>query len=70
MYPLADQEGCNPNDITQIILNLPLEMKNGPNSVNTVWAADVPIVNGDGWSAKIICRTFGGISVKSPCRLF
>ncbi len=34
MYPLADQESRNLNDITQIMLNLPLEMKNGLNSVN------------------------------------
>lgn len=36
MYPLANQEDHNLNDITQIMLNLPLEMKNDPNSVNTV----------------------------------
>lgn len=69
MYPLADQEGRNPNDITQIMLNLPLEMKNGENSVNTVWAEDVPVAEGDGWSAKIVCGTFHGKTATSPSAL-
>ena len=66
MYPLADQEARNPNDITQIHLNLPLEMKNKANAVSTVWACDVPVVEGEGWSAKVICGTFGGRRAASP----
>ena len=69
MYPLADQENRNPNDITQIMLNLPNEMKNGKNSVNTVWAQDVRTVSGDGWTAKVICGSFGGESATSPSGL-
>lgn len=69
MYPLADQENRNPNDITQIMLNLPNEMKNGENSVNTVWAQDVKAVSGDGWTAKVICGSFGGESATSPSGL-
>lgn len=66
MYPLTDQEGRNPNDITQIMLNLPLESKNLDNSVNTVWGSDVPVVEGEGWTAKVICGTFGGATAVSP----
>ena len=69
MYPLADQENRNPNDITQIMLNLPNEMKNGENSVNTVWAQDVKTASGDGWTAKVICGSFGGESATSPSGL-
>ena len=66
MYPLTDQEGRNPNDITQIHINLPLELKNGENSVRTVWRENVPVVTGDGWSAKVLCGSFGGRDVRSP----
>ena len=66
MYPLADQENRNPNDITQIMLNLPNEMKNGENSVRTVWASEVKKASGDGWTAKVICGSFGGVSATSP----
>lgn len=66
MYPLADQEGRNPNDITQIMLNLPLELKNGENAVNTIWSEDVQVEQGDGWSAKVICGTFHGKTAASP----
>lgn len=66
MYPLVDQEDRNPNDITQIMINLPLEMKNSENDVHTVWSSDVPVVTGDGWSAKVICGEFGGAHADSP----
>ena len=69
MYPLADQENRNPNDITQIMLNLPNEMKNGENSVNTVWAQDVKTASGDGWTTKVICGSFGDESATSPSGL-
>ena len=55
MYPLADQENRNPNEI-----------KNGKNSVRTVWASDVKKASGDGWTAKVICGSFGGVSATSP----
>lgn len=66
MYPLADQENRNPNDITQIMINLPLEMKNQGNSVSTVWRKDVPSVRGEGTEVRVICGSFGGESVESP----
>lgn len=66
MYPLADQENRNPNDITQIMVNLPLEMKNRGNSVSTVWRKDVPVIEGDGWEVKLLCGEFMGRSMESP----
>ena len=66
MYPLADQENRNPNDITQIMLNLPLELKNMRNGVATVWDGDVKKTSGEGWDSKVICGTFGDVSASSP----
>ncbi len=66
MYPLADQEERNPNDITQIFVNLPAAMKNGENSVTTVWSDDVPMASGEGWTAKVFCGAFGGKEARSP----
>ena len=66
MYPLVNQEERNPNDITQIMINLPLEAKNGENGVTTVWSEDVPVVEVDGCSVKVICGSFGGACVRSP----
>ena len=66
MYPLVDKEGRNPNDITQIMINIPLERKNGENAVTTIWSEDIPVVRGDGWEATILCGTFGGESAESP----
>ncbi len=66
MYPLADQEERNPNDITQIFVNLPISMKNRANSVATVWSDDIPVVSGNGWSAKVFCGRLGDADVKAP----
>ncbi len=67
MYPLVDQENRNPNDITQLMIALPLEMKNLPEiSVNTVWKEDMPIIRSEGCTVQIICGEFGGKSVSSP----
>lgn len=68
MYPLAEQEDRNPNDITQIFVNLPLELKNRENTVTTVWREEIPVVEGDGWTAKVICGSFDGRRTYSPSR--
>lgn len=41
MYPLAFQDRPNPNNITQIMINLPVEMKGSLNSVKMVWLNDI-----------------------------
>ena len=66
MYPLADQEGRNPNDITQIFLNMPLEEKNKGSAVATVWKEDAAVVESDGVSVRVICGSYGGASARSP----
>lgn len=68
MYPLVDQEGRNPNDITQIMINIPLECKNGENSVNTMWSEEVPVIEGEGSKVKVLCGTYRGAHVSSPNR--
>ncbi len=69
MYPLVNQEDRNPNDITQIMINLPLELKNGENSVNTIWRDEIPVVEGDGCRIKVLCGTFMGEAVVSPSKV-
>lgn len=66
MYPLVNQEDRNPNDITQIMINLPLELKNKGNSVRTVWREDRKIVEGDGSRVEVFCGRFDDVSEESP----
>ena len=67
MYPLVDQEGRNPNDITQIMIALPLEKKNLPeSSVNTVWKEEMPYFETEGCRVQVICGEYNGKSVWSP----
>lgn len=60
MYPLAFADRRNPHLITQIMINLPLEQKNTPNEVRTIWSENIPAVNGEGYRARVICGEFGG----------
>lgn len=41
MYPLVFQDRPNPNNITQIMINLPLEMKGSLNKVEMLWSNDI-----------------------------
>ena|GEM_PF-775961 len=66
MYPLVEQEARNPNDITQIMINLPLESKNMGCSVSTIWKEDKSVVSGDGWTIELFCGRFGGSEAESP----
>lgn len=66
MYPLVNQEGRNPNDITQIFINLPLDLKNRGNSVRTSWREDRAIAETAGCRAEVFCGCFGGASAESP----
>jgi len=69
MYPLVNKEGRNPNDITQIMINIPLERKNRENSVTTVWRDEIPVVEKDGVRVKVLCGEFMGESIESPSPL-
>ncbi len=67
MYPLVDQEGRNPNDITQIMIALPLEKKNLPeSSVNTVWREEIPVIETEGCRVQVICGEYAGKTMRSP----
>ncbi len=66
MYPLLDQENENPVQITQIVVNLPLERKNAGNRVNNIWAEDIPVIQGDGSRVTVFCGEYCGKSVYSP----
>lgn len=66
MYPLLDKENDNQVNITQIMINLPLERKNTGNQVNNVWSEDIPVVQSDGVTVTLYCGSFNGKSVYSP----
>lgn len=66
MYPLASNTERNPNDITQIMINLPLESKNKEPRIKTVWSENIPIEKGDGYTVKLIVGKFGKSEIKAP----
>jgi len=71
MYPLAYDDRRNPNNITQIMINLPLKDKGSEPEVRTLWSENIPIVNGkDGsgkeYSVKIIAGSFEGKHALPP----
>ena len=66
MYPLTDQENTNPVHITQIVINIPLDRKNGPNSVNNVWSESIPVFEEDGCRVTLYCGMYKGKELCSP----
>lgn len=71
MYPLAYDDRPNPNNITQIMLNLPLKDKGSPPEVRMMWSENIPVVekkddNGNGYSVKIIAGSFDGVDALPP----
>jgi len=71
MYPLAYDDRPNPNDITQIMINLPLKDKGTDPAVKMMWSENIPIVEGkDGagkeYSVKVIAGNFGGKDAIPP----
>ncbi len=60
MYPLTSSEKRNPNDITQIMMNLPMEKKNKDVTLNTIWSENVPTIENEDYSVKIIAGEFNG----------
>ena len=66
MYPLAYDDRPNPNDITQIMLNLPLKDKGSDPEVNTIWSETIPLYEGNGYIVKIICGEFKSLWAHSP----
>jgi len=71
MYPLAYDDRPNPNDITQIMINLPLKDKGSAPEVRIMWSENIPIIkekdeNGRDYSVKIIAGNFGGEDALPP----
>ncbi|MDR0523480.1 MAG: pirin family protein [Candidatus Methanoplasma sp.] len=66
MYPLAFDDRPNPNDITQIMIDLPSSSKGSAPAVSTVWAEDVPVVELEGCEVKVVAGSFGGASAAAP----
>jgi redox-sensitive bicupin YhaK (pirin superfamily) len=71
MYPLVFQDRPNPNNITQIMINLPLERKGSTNDVNMVWSEDFETKNltdGSGKNIEVIlyAGTYEDMTVGVP----
>lgn len=66
MYPLVNSDARNPNDITQIMINLPLSQKGGEPVQSMIWAEEVPRVRGDGTETLVVAGGFGGASAAVP----
>ncbi|MCL2032652.1 MAG: pirin family protein [Methanomassiliicoccaceae archaeon] len=71
MYPLAYDDQRNPNDITQIMINLPLKDKGSSPEVKMMWSEHIPIIKGKDeegrdYSVKVIAGDFGGAHAISP----
>ena len=74
MYPLAFDDRPNPNNITQIMINLPLKDKGTEPEVRMFWSENIPIVNkkdenGNEFFVKIIAGSFGGSDAPSPNKI-
>ncbi|MCL1811382.1 MAG: pirin family protein [Methanomassiliicoccaceae archaeon] len=71
MYPLAYDDRRNPNDITQIMINLPLKDKGSAPEVRMMWSENIPVVeekdgDGRGYSVKVIAGNFSGREALPP----
>ena len=71
MYPLVFQDRPNPNNITQIMINLPLEMKGSLNRVNMLWTDAINrdiFTDGNGKKIEVIvyAGTYDGINTEVP----
>lgn len=60
MYPLAFADRDNHHRVTQIMIHIPNELKNGEAELNNVWAEDVPEIRGNGYLAHVYAGTYGG----------
>lgn len=74
MYPLAYDDRPNPNNITQIMLNLPLKNKGSDPEMRMMWSENIPIVEkkddkGNEYSVKIIAGSFDGVDALPPNKI-
>ncbi len=71
MYPLVFQDRPNPNNITQIMINLPLEMKGSLNRVHMLWSDSIKtrrFTDGSGKNTEVIlyAGTYENMTVEVP----
>ena len=71
MYPLAFQDRPNTNNITQIMINLPVEMKGSLNSVAMLWLNDINTLDlEDDYGRKtrviVYAGTYDGVTTLVP----
>ena len=71
MYPLAYGDRPNPNDIAQIMINLPLKDKGSVPDVRMMWSENIPVVKekddeGREYSVKVVAGSFGGADALPP----
>jgi len=71
MYPLAYDDRPNPNNITQIMINLPLKDKGSDPEVRMMWSENIPQINrkdenGREYSVKVIAGNYDGKEALSP----
>ena len=71
MYPLAYDDRPNPNDITQIMINLPLKDKGSAPEMRMMWSENIPVLKGKDaggrdYSVKIIAGRFCGTDALPP----
>jgi len=71
MYPLAYDDRPNPNNITQIMLNLPLKDKGSQPEVRMMWSEDIPVIKyndeeGGEYSVKVIAGSYDGFDALPP----
>ena len=66
MYPLLNQDADNPQHITQIAINIPLDRKSKGNFVNNIWSENIPVIDKDGVAVTLYCGGYEGKEIYSP----
>ncbi|MFD0861380.1 pirin family protein [Sungkyunkwania multivorans] len=66
MFPLLNSEEANELLLFQIWLNLPAKDKKVPAHYKMLWNEDIPIVEEDGISIKVIAGTYVNVSGPAP----
>jgi redox-sensitive bicupin YhaK (pirin superfamily) len=66
MFPLLDQSQDNPLELFQIWLNLPKASKMADPHFKMLWHEDIPLIQKDGVTLKIISGDYGAIKGPDP----
>ncbi|MCB0975427.1 MAG: pirin family protein [Actinobacteria bacterium] len=66
MFPLLDHEEANPLNLFQLWLNLPRNAKMATPAFEVLWAEEIPVVSGDGWTVRVIAGPWNGQQPIAP----